>query len=131
VEDLAYPKRILVVEDDEEMSETLCEALTDQGYEPVAAANGQEALDQLRAWSQPPSVILLDLSMPILDGRAFRSAQLADPAFRAIPVIVLTAQSDVEKVCADMEVDAYLRKPVRLDPLLSLIRRHADAILAS
>lgn len=122
MEDLAYPKRILVVEDDDEMSETLCEALTDHGYEPVAAANGQEALAHLRSDDEPPSIILLDLAMPILDGRAFRDAQLADKALRDIPVIVLTAQADAEEVCASMEVSAFLRKPVRLDPLLSLIR---------
>jgi len=126
VEDLAYPKRILVVEDDEEMSDTLCEALTDHGYEPVAAANGQEALERLRAWPEPPSVILLDLAMPVLDGRAFRDAQLAEPELRDIPVIVLTAQPDAEQLCAQMEVNAFLRKPVGLDPLLTLIRRHAD-----
>lgn len=126
MEHLAYPKRILVVEDDQEMSETLCEALTDHGYEPVPAANGKEALERLRGWSEPPSIILLDLAMPVFDGRAFRDAQLAEPAFRAIPVIVLTAQPDAAQVCAEMAVDAYLRKPVRLDPLLSLIRRHVD-----
>jgi CheY-like chemotaxis protein len=123
VDNLAYPKRILVVEDDQEMSETLCEALTNHGYEPVPAANGQEALEQLRAWADPPSMILLDLAMPILDGRAFRDAQLADAALCDIPVIVLTAQPDAEKVCAAMSVDSYLRKPVRLDPLLSMIRQ--------
>lgn len=122
----AYPKRILVVEDDEEMSDTLCEALTDHGYEPIPAANGQEALDRLRSWREPPSVILLDLAMPILDGRAFRDAQLAAPELRDIPVIVLTAQPDAALLCAEMEVNAFLRKPVRLDPLLTLIRRHTD-----
>lgn len=121
---LAYPKRILVVEDDQEMSETLCEALTDHGYEPIAAANGQEALERLRS-AAPPAMILLDLAMPIVDGRAFRHAQLADAELRAIPVIVLTAQPDAEQVCAEMAVDTFLRKPVRLDPLLSLIRRTA------
>ena len=126
MEHLAYPKRILIVEDDQEMSETLCEALTDHGYEPIPASNGQEALAQLRAWREPPSVILLDLAMPIVDGRAFRAAQLAEPALRSIPVIVLTAQPDAEQVCAEMAIDAFLRKPVRLDPLLSLIRRQVD-----
>src|SRR5687768_5048268 len=106
------------------MSETLCEALVNHGYEPIPAANGKEALDRLHDDAAQPSVILLDLSMPILDGRAFRNAQMAEPALRGIPVIVLTAQPDAEQVCAEMAVDAYLRKPVRLDPLLTLIRRH-------
>jgi DNA-binding response OmpR family regulator len=126
VEKLAYPKRILVVEDDQEMSETLCEALVDHGYEPIAAANGQEALEQLRGPDEPPSIILLDLAMPIVDGRAFRLAQLADVTICMIPVIVLTAQPDAAQVCAEMAVDTFLRKPVRLDPLLTLIRRTVD-----
>ena len=125
------PIRILVVEDDEETSETLCEALADQGYEPVPAANGREALERLLAWSQPPSIILLDLMMPILDGRGFRHAQLADPALRSIPVIVLTAQPDAEQVCSEMAVNGWLRKPVRLEPLLSLIRRHVTEPLST
>lgn len=127
MDNLAYPKRILVVEDDQEMSETLCEALTDHGYEPIAAANGQEALEQLRAAAELPSIILLDLAMPVFDGRAFRNAQLADAELRGIPVIVLTAQPDAAQVCAEMAVDTFLRKPVRLDPLLSLIRRTVAA----
>lgn len=127
MEGLAYPKRILVVEDDEEMSETLCEALIDHGYEPIAAANGQEALAHLRASPELPSMILLDLAMPVLDGRAFRDAQLAEPAYRDVPVIVLTAQADAEQICGEMGVDTFLRKPVRLDPLLAMIRRSVSS----
>ena len=78
MEKLVYPKRILVVEDDQEMSETLCEALVDHGYEPIAAANGQEALEQLRGNDEPPSIILLDLAIMsvyvILAGRTRRAA---------------------------------------------------------
>lgn len=121
----SYPMRILVVEDDTDMSETLCELLADCGYEPCAAHNGMEALDQLRAWSRPPAIILLDLQMPVLDGRGFRRAQLDEPAWRAIPVVVLTAQPDIDKVCEEMHVPGYLRKPVRLEPLLALIQRYA------
>jgi DNA-binding response OmpR family regulator len=116
-------KRVLVVEDDEEMSGTLCDALVDHGYEVVCAANGQLALDYLRdVVTDPPQIILLDLAMPILDGRGFRDAQLADATLRRIPVIVLTAQPDADRVCASMDVVGYLRKPVGLDPLMSLIR---------
>lgn len=120
------PIRILVVEDDDDMSDTLCELLDDCGYEAFAAHNGQDALDQLRAGTAaPPSIILLDLTMPVLDGRGFRRAQLQEPTLRDIPVIVLTAQPDVAAVCEELKITGFLRKPVRLDPLLSLIRRYA------
>jgi CheY-like chemotaxis protein len=117
--------RILVVEDDDDMSDTLCELLEDCGFEPFAAHNGQEALDALHAWSTPPSIILLDLTMPVLDGRGFRRAQLDEPALRDIPVIVLTAQPDVAVQCEEMNIPGFLKKPVRLDPLLALIKQYA------
>jgi two-component system chemotaxis response regulator CheY len=125
VEKPSYPIRILVVEDDDDMSDTLCELLEDCGYEPFAAHNGQLALDHLHQCSEPPSIILLDLMMPVLDGRGFRRAQLLEPALRDIPVIVLTAQPDVAVVCEEMNVPGFLRKPVRLDPLLTLIKQYA------
>jgi two-component system chemotaxis response regulator CheY len=126
VETPTRPIRILVVEDDEDMSDTLCELLEDCGYEPFAAHNGQAALDHLRACSAPPSIILLDIMMPVLDGRGFRRAQLAEPSFCDIPVIVLTAQPDVATLCAELNITGFLRKPVRLDPLLAMIKQYAE-----
>jgi CheY-like chemotaxis protein len=65
--------------------------------------------------------------MPVLDGRGFRAVQRADPAIEAIPVIVLTAEVDASSIASELWAVAGLRKPVRLDSLLALIREHAVA----
>ena len=119
------PIRVLIVEDDDDIRETLIEVLEDNGFEASSAANGAEALELLRADHSYPNVILLDMMMPVLDGWGFRSAQLADPSLRSIPVIVLTAHASIEETARTLGATGFLRKPVRLDPLLDAIRRHA------
>lgn len=119
--------RVLIIEDDDDIRETLFEVLEDNGFEPSAAANGAEALALLRSAAAKPNVILLDMMMPVLDGWGFRSAQLADPALSEIPVIVLTAHASIEETARTLGATGFLRKPVRLDPLLDAIRRHAAA----
>jgi CheY-like chemotaxis protein len=116
--------RVLVVEDDLEIRETLIEVLGEHGYEVVGAADGQEALSALRAGGAQPCLILLDLMMPRMDGRAFREAQVADAALASIPVVVLSAYHDVAENARDMRAAEHLRKPVRLAELLRIMRQH-------
>lgn len=116
--------RVLVVEDDGLIRESLLEVLADHGYQVTGAVNGREALSTL-ATPPRPDVILLDLMMPVMDGRSFRDEQLRDPSLAAIPVVVLSAASDVLRVAADMGVAGVLRKPVTLRALLAELRRHA------
>lgn len=112
---------VLIVEDDLDIRETLVEALADGGYRSVTASNGKEALDVLRKENPLPCIILLDLMMPVMDGREFRAAQLDDPKLSSIPVIVLSAYRDVEANVSGMNVSAFLRKPPDLDELLRTI----------
>jgi CheY-like chemotaxis protein len=116
--------RVLVVEDDGLIRESLLEVLADHGYQVTGAGNGREALTAL-ATSPRPDVILLDLMMPVMDGRSFRDEQLRDPDLAGIPVVVLSAASDVLRVAADMGVAGVLRKPVTLGALIAELRRHA------
>ena len=119
-----HPEYVLVVDDDVDLRDSLCEALEDHGIRAAAAANGVEALAYLRAHDLP-AIIVLDLMMPIMDGRDFRAAQLADPDLGDIPVIVVTAQTDVRAAAAELRAAAFLTKPVRIVPLVELVRRHA------
>src|SRR5205823_13422880 len=93
------PRGVLIVDDDPALRESLSEVLEDAEYSPLVAANGQEALAFLRQ-GYKPCVILLDLMMPIMDGWQFRAAQLADPDLGPIPVVVLSAVNDPDKVTA-------------------------------
>jgi CheY-like chemotaxis protein len=118
-------RRVLVVEDDVDVRQSLAEVLADSNYEPVLASNGREALTQLRAAREKPCLILLDVMMPVMDGATFRAEQLSDPELQSIPVVVLSAQSDLEATAKAMSVKDYMRKPVELDELLSTLERYS------
>jgi CheY-like chemotaxis protein len=117
---------VLVVDDDRDIRDSLIEALEDHGYSALGAGNGVEAIDVLRAQAQPPCVILLDLMMPVMDGREFREEQLKHPTWAGIPVIVVSAYGDVEAQARELAVD-FLRKPLATRPLLAAIERRCGA----
>lgn len=120
--DARRPISVMIVDDDEDIRGTLEELLETEGYSVVTAGNGQEALDLLRGVR--PGIIFLDLSMPIMSGREFREAQLADPALAAIPVVVMTAADRVAEKTEGMQIDEILAKPFKLQRLLGLAARH-------
>jgi len=117
---------ILVVDDDRDIRDSLVELLVEHGYPAIGAGNGVEALEILRTSESPPSLILLDLMMPVMDGREFRERQVENPAWSAIPVIVISAYSDVEQQARALALD-HLRKPLAIRPLIDAIRRHVAA----
>jgi CheY-like chemotaxis protein len=112
---------ILVVEDDRELRDSLCDALLLEGYQVVCVEDGQAALRHLRS-SAPPCLILLDLMMPVMDGWAFREEMLQDPALADIPVVVMTAAGNTlaEKVPARR----VLHKPLHMDTVVEVVQRH-------
>jgi CheY-like chemotaxis protein len=113
---------ILVVEDDADIRGALCAILQEEGYAVVGARDGSEALMRLRS-GEPPSLILLDLMMPVMNGSEFRSAQLRDPRLAAIPVVLLTADSRFDEVGRALGTEAALSKPFELDALLLAVER--------
>ncbi len=113
--------RVLVVDDDTEIRETMIDVLEDAGYEAVGASDGVEALAQLRDDGDRWCVVLLDLMMPNMDGRAFREEQLQDPALSPIPVVIVSARNDVAEAAADLNVAAHVTKPLRLKALVELV----------
>jgi CheY-like chemotaxis protein len=117
------PSRILVVEDDADVRDVLTQCLDAEGYTVDQAANGQEALDHLRA-GLLPCLILLDLKMPMMDGPEFRRQQLANPAWAAIPVVVLSSLTDGAHLAALLRAVAFLVKPFRIAELLAIARQH-------
>ena len=115
--------RILVVEDDLAIRETLCELLQEEGYAVAGASNGAEAL-RLLSEEGEPSLIVLDLMMPVMDGWAFRSAQRRDPRLARIPVLVLSAgHADGDRSLAGLGVQGFLPKPFDLDTFVDTVHR--------
>jgi CheY-like chemotaxis protein len=118
-------KAILVVEDDAVTRDAMTMILTEDGYSVASAANGQEALSQLRAARRgKPNLILLDLMMPVMNGWEFCQEQQKDPALKSIPVIVVSADGNVPQKAASIGVADYLLKPVDVEALLATVRRY-------
>ena len=116
---LTRANTILVVEDDPDTREALCESLKLCGHSITCAANGLSALDEIRTWRVPPALILLDLSMPVMDGESFLREVRKDISIKKVPIIVTTGD-----LCAHPPgADAILTKPLKLETLISTVRR--------
>ena len=116
-------RRVLIVEDDAAICSSLSEALQDEGFNVTTAKNGSEALDLLRT-APPPSAIVLDLMMPVMDGWDFRNEQLRNPALKDIPVVVVTAAGfSVESIYTQFGNVVLIRKPVPYLDLLEALGR--------
>jgi CheY-like chemotaxis protein len=114
--------RILLVEDNEMNRDMLSRRLTRRGHEVVMAVDGAEGVAM--AASESPELILMDMSLPVIDGWEATRQIKAAPATQAIPVIALTAHAmsgDREKALA-AGCDDYDTKPIELDRLLSKIQ---------
>jgi CheY-like chemotaxis protein len=112
---------VLIVEDDVDAREFLRTYLGQAGYETRSAANGREGLQQLRA--HRPLLVLLDLSMPVMNGWEFRTAQqaLTDRGLANVPVVVTSALSDCREHAAALGALAVLPKPIDFDRLLHIV----------
>jgi CheY-like chemotaxis protein len=113
--------RVLVVDDDALIRDTLATALGDEGYAVRVASNGRAALVTIGKWR--PDVIVLDLMMPVMDGPSFRAAQRAEAETAHIPVIVLSATHEVHGRAASLGAAAVFAKPFDLGALLDAIAR--------
>ena len=115
----AAMSRILIIEDQNDIRESLAELLEEEGYTVATAANGRQALDGL-ARGLEPSVILLDLMMPGMDGWEFRRRQQRDPDLAGIPVVIMSAVDQGSRL-AGLDAAAYVRKPLDLRRLLAAV----------
>jgi CheY-like chemotaxis protein len=113
--------RVLVVDDDADIRQTVIEVLQESGHHATGASNGLEALERLRGTAELPCVILLDLMMPEMDGEQFREEQLKDPLLSRIPVVVISAFRDSAERAKAMAAAGHLTKPVSLGALIGVI----------
>ena len=115
--------RILLVEDQEMNRDMLSRRLKKRGYEVSIAVDGAEGVEKAR--SESPDLILMDMSLPVMDGWEATRTLKADDATRSIPVIALTAHAmstDREKALA-AGCDAYETKPVELPRLIETMEK--------
>ncbi|HWC73152.1 MAG TPA: response regulator [Gemmatimonadales bacterium] len=123
VEEIQAAKRCLVaiIEDDAEFRNMLRELLEEEQYRVVAVGNGAEALERLRG-DTVPDVILLDVSMPVMDGFDFLRFRNDDPRLATVPVVLVTNAKPHER--PTVGVNAIVRKPIDIDEILFAIKRY-------
>ncbi len=114
--------KVLLVEDNEMNRDMLSRRLARNGYEVVMAVDGQQAISM--AGSESPDIILMDMSLPVIDGWEATRRVKADPATKAIPVIALTAHAmaEDEKKARDAGCDDFDTKPVDIQRLMGKIK---------
>ena len=122
--EIGSTKKILVVEDNDDLRSLLLDVLEDADFEVMAARNGAEALELGHAFR--PDAIILDLMMPVMDGPAFLERRRQTPWLTAVPVLVLTAHPFVHRVLDGLAPTAVLRKPYDLDDLLAAVHGLCD-----
>ena len=115
--------RILVVDDDDDIREVLGLILRSQGYEVDEAVDGLDALSRLQADEGAlPSVIVLDLMMPRLDGEGFMRALMREPRLRDIPVWIISGHAEACDKATELGARGCLLKPIDLDQALAALR---------
>src|SRR5919106_6013766 len=95
-------KQVLIVDDDVDIRDALCDVLKDEGYSVEAVADGLQALEHLRSHSRP-CLIILDWMMPRCDGPQFRNQQKEDPTIANIPVVLLTADARLAEKSSQLD----------------------------
>ena len=120
-----HHSRVLVVDDDDELAEVLRQALRESGYAVATVRHGAAALDLIGQIQ--PDLILLDLTMPIMDGWSFVT-QYRRSGKAGGRIVLLTGHSGVREITASLGADAYLGKPFELTELLRTLEQQLGAI---
>ena len=117
-------KRILIVDDERDIVETIQFMLESEGLECLLAYDGEDAL--LKARTENPDLILLDIMLPKMDGYKVCRLLKFDEKYKDIPIIMLTAKAqDVDKLMGkETGADEYVCKPFVMDELVRMIREH-------
>jgi CheY-like chemotaxis protein len=115
-------KDILLVEDDEDILNLVKTLLELEGYIVRCAKNGEEALSSLHSNQNLPSLILLDLMMPVMDGTKFREEQIKNPRIAGVPVVIMSAANQIEAKSSQIGITAFLKKPLDIDCITETVK---------
>ena len=117
-------KKILTVDDDEDIRNSLRDMLEFEGFQTVWAKNGQVAIDYLMAVAdyELPDLVLLDYMMPVMNGRDFCLAKSKIPRLAHIPVVMMTASGNLIKVMDNCDSEGYMSKPMDLNTVVKMVK---------
>lgn len=114
---------VLLVDDDRDIRDTIEQILEEDGYSVKTAVDGEDALQRLRNDGQLPRLILLDLVMPVMDGREFLAHFAQQRQWQEVPVVIISSGRDAQREATALGAAGYLAKPIELDQLLASVRR--------
>ena len=119
--------RILIVDDEADLVSVLRIGLEIEGFEVIAASDGEEGLKKAR--EERPDLVVLDLMLPKLDGYRVCRALKFDERYRGLPIVILSARSGEQdrRLAFDMGADAFVTKPYDMAALVKLIRARLRA----
>jgi two-component system cell cycle response regulator DivK len=127
------PRKILIVEDNDDSRELVVKVLKNKGYQTVEAVDGEDAVE--KAIAEKPALILLDISIPKMDGYAVAKKLKSLEEFRDVPIVALTAHAmkgDREKVIV-AGFEGYISKPINVrefpDQVRSYLRGKWESVL--
>lgn len=115
-------KSILVVEDDDDIRNVLTDLLESEGYKAYSARNGLEALEILKS-IEHPCLVLLDMMMPIMNGREFIDQVKKDTRLAPIPILVVSAIADGTNTSGSI---GFLKKPIDIDVVLRVVSQYCN-----
>lgn len=111
---------VLVVEDDDDIRNAIVDLLETEGYCAYSAVNGKDALEKLSTISKP-CLVLLDMMMPIMNGRQFLDEVMKDSSLAPLPVLIVSAVAD--KTNTEGSV-GFLKKPIDIDTVLDVVAQY-------
>ncbi|HUQ41465.1 MAG TPA: response regulator [Candidatus Limnocylindrales bacterium] len=119
-----HARKILVIDDDDQLADVVRQVLRDAGYSVATVRHGAAALELVRHIS--PDLILLDLSMPIMDGWSFvaQYRRIAKPSAR---VVLLTGNPQAAEIARSLDADGFIAKPFDIASLVSVVARELPA----
>ena len=116
-------RTVLIVDDDYPLREALRGIMEEEGFRPLVACNGAEALEIIRR-EGPPFLILLDLMMPVMDGWQFQAALENSPELLKVPVIIISDHVQSRVIAGARGIRFFVKKPVAVPELLAYVSRY-------
>lgn len=110
---------VMIIEDNDDLRELMMDVIKHEGYDVVGARHGQDALERLARLEDDPSLVLLDLMMPVMDGMTFLDRARAASLLPGVPIVVLTA---LPREVHPQGVKQVVKKPVSPRALLEIVR---------
>jgi two-component system, chemotaxis family, chemotaxis protein CheY len=122
--DKSHAKDVLIVEDETYLCELVADVLEAEGHRTRTAANGLDALERVK--ESKPQIILLDLMMPVMDGWEFIRALRANPEWKEIPIVVVTAVYDIKRTQQETGAVAVVTKPFDIEQIAEVVSRYSS-----